>query len=51
MKIICDFCKKSNAGLMFLCENNKGEKEQIYICFDCMAERARNIARTKKEGE
>lgn len=40
MNNVCDICKQPRAGLMFGGRNEKGEREERRICFDCIAERA-----------
>lgn len=40
MNNVCDFCGQPRAGLMFGVRNEKGEREERRICFDCIAEYA-----------
>jgi len=40
MENVCDICGQARAGLMFGGQNEKGEREERCICFDCIAERA-----------
>lgn len=40
MENVCDICGQSCAGLMFEVRNEKGEREERRICFDCIAKRA-----------
>lgn len=37
MNNVCDFCGQACAGLMFEGRNEKGEREERRICFDCIA--------------
>ncbi len=37
MENICDFCGQYRAGIMFEGKNEKGEREERRICFDCIA--------------
>jgi protein-arginine kinase activator protein McsA len=45
MNGICDICKQPYAGIMVDVINDKGEKEQIQICFNCVGKRADEIMR------
>lgn len=40
MNNVCDFCGQPRAGVIFVGRNEKGEREERRICFDCIAERA-----------
>lgn len=40
MNNVCDFCEQPREGVIFMCRNEKGEREERHICFDCIVERA-----------
>lgn len=37
MDNVCDFCGQARAGVIFMGRNEKGEREERRICFDCIA--------------
>lgn len=53
MKNVCDICGQVRMGLMFGGRNEKGEREEKRICFECIIKNAHvgvNLAEVKREG-
>ena len=36
MDYVCDFCGQFRTGVIFEGRNEKGEREERHICFDCI---------------
>lgn len=51
MNGICDICKQPCAGIAYDVINDKGEKKQIQICFNCVLKRADEIMHGKDGDE